>query len=166
MRRGVPSLGLLLVSFLWGTTFVAVKSALSEVTPLAFVGLRFGLAALLSWLLVRRRPDCESRSAGESRWGWCSGPPTPPETIGLVETTPSRSAFITGAGVVAIPLWGILLLGRRPGFFPLVGLALAVFGVWLITDPAGGNWKAGTPGRWRVRSSSRSMWCFSPLRSA
>ena len=138
----MPTLGLLLVAFLWGVTFVAVKSALVDVSPIIFVALRFGLAALCAIPLLRGAGLLDA-----VRWGVPIGAVLAPayvaQTIGLVTTTPSRSAFITGAGVVLIPLWGWRLLRRRPGWYPAFGLGVATAGIWLITHPSDGRWQAG-----------------------
>src|SRR5438445_2225360 len=45
MTRRQADLALLLATALWGTSFVAVKSALADATPFAFLTVRFGLAA-------------------------------------------------------------------------------------------------------------------------
>src|SRR2546430_9989772 len=46
MTRRQADLALLLATALWGTSFVAVKSALADATPFAFLTVRFGVAAL------------------------------------------------------------------------------------------------------------------------
>lgn len=122
---------------------MAVKSALEDAAPLAFVSLRFSLAALFALCLVRSREGTRAAIRWGIPIGVVLGASYAAQTIGLVETAPSRSAFITGAGVVAIPIWGMFLLRRRPGLFSLLGLALAVYGIWMITDPAGGRWVSG-----------------------
>lgn len=138
----MATLGLLLVALLWGATFVAVKSALTELSPVLFVAVRFGIAAVCAIPLLRGA----GLRAG-LRWGVPIGAILAPaylaQTVGLVTTTPSRSAFITGAGVVLIPLWGWWVLRRRPGWYPVAGLAIALAGVWLLTDPSDGRWRTG-----------------------
>jgi len=43
----MPQLALLLTTFVWGATFPATKAALEQITPLAFLFLRFLLGMLL-----------------------------------------------------------------------------------------------------------------------
>ena len=62
------------------------------------------------------------------------------QTIGLVRTTPSKSAFITGLVVVLVPLFSIAPALRPPGARPprwnaFTGAALAFIGIVLITAP-------------------------------
>ena len=42
---------LLLVTVIWGTTFVVVKEAISAIKPFTFIAVRFLLAAFFCWLL-------------------------------------------------------------------------------------------------------------------
>lgn len=156
-REGLATLGLLLVSLLWGMTFVAVKSALAEISPLFFLGLRFGIASLCAIALLRSAGTGSPSGGGPSvasgglrpalLWGvpigLVLGLSYAAQTVGLVTTTPSRSAFITGLSIILIPIWGWLILRRRAGGEALVGLALALGGIWLLTDPAGGAWTSG-----------------------
>lgn len=148
-----PALGLLLVSVIWGTTFVVVKTALADVSPILFVGLRFSLATLASIPLVfltrdrlgdRRdpRPDWASLIAGLPLGLVLAGAYVS-QTLGLTTTTPSRSAFVTGLNVSLVPIWAFLLSRRRPGRMPLLGLALTLPGLWLLTSPQGGQWWIG-----------------------
>ncbi len=47
--------GLLLMAVIWGVNFPLIKAALSEIPPLAFNALRFPLAALTVFLILRRK---------------------------------------------------------------------------------------------------------------
>ena len=145
--------GLLLVSLIWGLTFVAVKPALTAIPPLLFVGLRFALAAvtaaaILPWLprsrtlLSRPRPRRDSLVAGVPLGIIIAGAYAA-QCRGLITTTPARSAFITGLNVPLVPIWAWILTRRRPGLFPLLGLLLVLPGLWLLTTPQAGSWNPG-----------------------
>lgn len=67
------------------------------------------------------------------------------QTVGLLYTTPSRSAFITGLYVVMVPLFAAIFLRRPPGRWSLVGSCLAAVGLYALTWTSGGS-LAGT---WR-----------------
>lgn len=49
-----PATGMLLVTLFWGGNFTATKIAFTEIAPLAFTALRFAVASLVLWWLVRR----------------------------------------------------------------------------------------------------------------
>jgi drug/metabolite transporter (DMT)-like permease len=137
------SLALLAVSLLWGTTFVAVKSGLRDASPLLFVSVRFALATLGSTPLLRSRRGFSSVLRPALPLGAVLALGYATQTLGLATTTPARSAFVTGMNVALVPVWGLLLLGRRPRALSLLGLAATVPGLWLLTDPGGGGWNAG-----------------------
>jgi drug/metabolite transporter (DMT)-like permease len=65
------------------------------------------------------------------------------QTVGLQYTAAATSAFITYLLVVFVPLLAFVLLGRRPHPVTLVGIALAVVGLVLLTDPGGGGASGG-----------------------
>ena len=63
------------------------------------------------------------------------------QTAGLVKTTPSKSAFITGLVVVLVPLFSIIPRLRPPGaksprWNAFLGAFLAFSGILLLTIPA------------------------------
>lgn len=134
---------MLFVVAVWGSTFVLVKGALAEATPAAFNLLRMTLAfALLavvyhrSWRGIRR-----SQLAAGAVVGLCLAAGYQFQTIGLVRTTPSKSAFITGMVVVLVPLLSLIPGLHPPGarwprWNAYVGAALAFAGILLLTTPA------------------------------
>jgi drug/metabolite transporter (DMT)-like permease len=64
-------------------------------------------------------------------------------TAGLVITTPSRAAFIVAVSSVLAPVIALALLGQRPGWLTAAALALATFGIYLLTAPDGGGLNRG-----------------------
>lgn len=131
-----------MVVAVWGSTFVLIKSALSDSTPAAFNLIRMTLAfALLaiayhrSWRTIRR-----SQIAAGAMVGLCLAAGYQFQTIGLVRTTPSKSAFITGLVVVLVPLFSVVPALRAPGaraprWNAFAGAAFAFVGIVLITAP-------------------------------
>jgi drug/metabolite transporter (DMT)-like permease len=68
------------------------------------------------------------------------------QTMGLQFTTPSRSGFLTGLSVLLVPFVGLLLFRRWPSPPVLLGVALAVAGLWFLTggmSSAGGETSKG-----------------------
>jgi drug/metabolite transporter (DMT)-like permease len=127
---------------IWGSTFVLIKGALADSTPAAFNLIRMTLAfALLaiayhrSWRTIRR-----SHIAAGAIVGLCLAAGYQFQTIGLVHTTPSKSAFITGLVVVLVPLFSIVPALRPPGaraprWNAFLGAALAFLGILFLTSP-------------------------------
>jgi drug/metabolite transporter (DMT)-like permease len=61
------------------------------------------------------------------------------QTSGLDRTTPSRSAFITGLSVPLTPIVYLAVHGRRPRVSTILGVVLALAGMWLLTRPEPGT---------------------------
>jgi drug/metabolite transporter (DMT)-like permease len=137
---------MLMVVAIWGATFVVVKGALSDATPTAFNLVRMTLAFLVLavayhryWGMLRRR-----HLLGGALVGLCLAAGYQFQTIGLVRTTPSKSAFITGLLVVIVPFLSLVPGLRpqdvkRPRWNAFLGAALAFVGLMLLTVPAGGQ---------------------------
>ncbi|MEO7429343.1 MAG: DMT family transporter [Acidimicrobiales bacterium] len=140
-RRGDAALVVAAICF--GTTFLVVQRAIEQVEPVPFLAVRFLVGALALWPLARRRPS----SAGEVRDGVAAGGALVVgyvlQTVGLQYTGSATSAFITYLLVVFVPVLGLVLLRRRPHPLTLLGIAVAVVGLVLLTDPGGGGRTAG-----------------------
>jgi drug/metabolite transporter (DMT)-like permease len=129
----------------WGTTFVLVKDALADATPLAFNLVRMTLAFLVLSLAYRShwREVSRGQLIAGAVVGFFLAMGYQFQTAGLVKTTPSKSAFITGLVVVLVPLFSILPKLRPPGAKPprwnaFLGALLAFIGILLLTVPATG----------------------------
>src|SRR3989441_515952 len=124
MTRRRADLTLLLATAMWGTSFVAVKSGLAYATPLAFLAVRFGIAALLLAPGTRFTPLPRGRElAGGLLLGALVAVGFVSVTFGLLVTTPARSAFIVAISSVLAPLIAFVVLGQRPGWLAAAALA-------------------------------------------
>lgn len=126
---------LLMVSLIWGATFVMVKQAVTHVGPLTFIALRFTLAGLAMILLFHRRLRTVSRRelAAGGLIGVFLFAGYAFQTAGLQLTTVSKAGFITGLYVVIVPLAAWAWLRRPPGWSALAGVLLAMAGLALLT---------------------------------
>ena len=144
MTRRQADLALLAATFLWGTSFVAVKSALADATPFAFIAVRFGIAALALAPGSRfRTAPGRAELAGGLLLGTLVAVGFISQTAGLVITTPSRSAFIVAVSSILAPVIALALLGQRPSWLTAAALALAMFGIYLLTAPDAGGLNHG-----------------------
>src|SRR3989442_15000138 len=144
MTRRRADLTLLLATAMWGTSFVAVKTGLAYATPLAFLAVRFGIAALLPAPGPRFPPP----PRGRGLWGGLLlGAPVAVGFVsvpfGLLVTSPSRSAFIVAISSVLAPVIGFVVLGQRPGWLAAAALALAGLGMYFLTAPDSGGLNRG-----------------------
>jgi drug/metabolite transporter (DMT)-like permease len=127
---------LVVVTAIWGSTFVVVKGALADASPLPFLAVRFMLAGLLLLaILGRGRVDGATVLPG-SILGLFLFAGYLFQTWGLIYTTPSKSAFLTGSSVILVPVI-MMLAGFRMGPASLVGGVLGLFGTYLLVAPSG-----------------------------
>src|ERR1700748_1548475 len=134
---------LIAVVFVWGATFVLIKNALQDVSPLLFnvirMTLAFGVLAIVyrsHWKHITRRALGSGAVVG-----LCLAMGYQFQTAGLRLTTPSKSAFITGLVVVLVPLLSAIPFLRSQGSHAprwnvYVGALLAFGGIVLLTTPA------------------------------
>ena len=133
---------MIFVVAVWGSTFVVVKGALADATPAAFNCVRMTLAfvVLLAAYRGALRGMTLRKFAAGALVGLCLAAGYQFQTIGLVRTTPSKSAFITGLVVVLVPLLSLIPGVRPPDARRLhwnvfVGAGLAFTGIVLLTAP-------------------------------
>lgn len=129
---------------LWGTSFVVVKDALAAATPLTFVAIRFVVAGLaLTPFVDLRQPFARGELAGGLLLTALLATGFASQTVGLVNTTPSRSAFIVALSSVLAPAVAFAALRQRPRIGVLVALAVAGVGLYYLTAPQGGGLNRG-----------------------
>ncbi len=143
MNRRAADAALVFACFLWGISFVVVKRALDDATPLAFAALRFaiGAALLAPFAHLGRLTARELRAglllAALLGFGFLF------QTTGLVWTTPSRSAFIVAISSVLAPAMAALALRERPGWPLITAVLLAGLGTYWLTAPDSGGLNRG-----------------------
>jgi drug/metabolite transporter (DMT)-like permease len=129
---------LVLVTLVWGATFVLIKSALEFVSPLLFNAVRISLAAICLLLIFRR--DMARISWDSTRAGMVVGlflwAGFEFQTVGLKLTTPSKSAFLTGVSVVLVPIFQAIGWRRMVNRWTAGGVVAAAIGLYMLTVPA------------------------------
>src|SRR5690606_20940451 len=131
---------LVFITMLWGGTFLLVHNVMTVSGPMFFVGLRFAAAALFVGLVSARA--LAGLTFTELKAGMLTGVTIMLgyglQTMGLQTISSSQSAFITALYVPFVPLLQWLVLGRRPGLMPTLGICLAFVGLVLLAGPEGG----------------------------
>ena len=133
-------IALVLVTMLWGSTFLIIHIAMQHSGPLFFVGVRFTIAGAMALLLFRKRMAAITRreigagiAIGSALFlGYFL------QTYGLRTISSSQSAFITALYVPIVPLLQWAVLKKPPGLMSWVGVALAFTGLILLAGPQAG----------------------------
>ncbi|BBH45338.1 DMT family transporter [Pseudomonas sp. KU43P] len=139
-RLSKAEMVLVFITMLWGGTFLLVHNVMTVSGPMFFVGLRFAAAALFVGLVSAR--SLSGLTFTELKAGVLIGVTIMLgyglQTMGLQSISSSQSAFITALYVPFVPLLQWLVLGRRPGLMPSIGICLAFIGLMLLAGPEGG----------------------------
>jgi drug/metabolite transporter (DMT)-like permease len=127
---------LVTVTLFWGATFPIVKEAIELLPVMAFLWIRFALAAVVLGLMAGR-----AGFATLDRQGWLKGILLGTllfssylfQTFGLERTSSANAGFLTGLNVVWVPLLAGPLLKKPAAFGAKVGVAIALSGLILLT---------------------------------
>jgi len=131
---------LIVNTLIWGATFVVVKQALRDVSPVLFLALRFTLATVVLLVLFRgswshpRNPRWSLAGGALAGAFLFSGYAF--QTIGLQFTSAPKSAFLTGLTAVMTPLLAAVVYRNMPRVQEIGGVLLATCGMALMTLPA------------------------------
>lgn len=147
------SLMLFTTALIWGTAFVAQKSGMDAMPPVAFNGIRtvIGGIALLPVICIMTRVAKnkgtfheETPQEKKTLWigGICCGLALCAagniQQIGMCYTTAGKTGFITALYVILVPLLGLILKQKiRPIFWACV--VASAIGLYLLCIPADGG---------------------------
>jgi len=144
VTRRRADLTLIAATLIWGAAFPVVKAALTSSTPLAFLAVRFVIAAVvLTPFTPLATPFSRREIAAGALLGVLLGGGFAAQVIGLVYTTPARSAFIVGISSVLAPLVAFVVLRERPRWTALGALLVAGLGIYFLTAPDAGGLNRG-----------------------
>ena len=134
-------LALVLVTAVWGVTFVQVKDAVALYPLFAFLAVRFWIATLT--LAVPGLPHVRSLGrpgfVGGAFLGLLLAAGYTLQTAGLERTTVSTTGFITGMYVVLTPLIALVLVRSRIGLSVWGGVVLSTIGLAMLSGIHAGS---------------------------
>jgi drug/metabolite transporter (DMT)-like permease len=126
---------LVLVTSIWGSTFVVNRLMLETTPPLLFLLMRFALAAAVLYLLARSRPRTPGLLQDSLVIGVLLAIGIGCQLAGQLFTTASKAAFVTGLSVPLTPVMGYLMTRKIPTPANIAGLIPAVAGFALLSWP-------------------------------
>lgn len=135
-RVGVlATLGLLVMTAVWGSTFALIKGVVDHMPVADFLAVRFTVAAIAMFALFHRHVARLSRL---QLWrgallGVIYGSGQLLQTWGLALISPSVSGFVTGMYVVFTPILATILLRQRTRPVVWLAVGLATLGLALLS---------------------------------
>lgn len=133
---------LLLATVIWGGAFVAQSAGMDLIGPMTFQAVRSAMAVIalviFSALMELRQLDTYFKKwADPSLWkagilcGLALFVATALQQVALQFTDAGKAGFLTAMYIVIVPLLGVFLK-RKPGRNALIGVAIAVVGMYLL----------------------------------
>lgn len=162
-ERAKVVISLLVVYFIWGSTYLGIQIALEAMPPLFMAASRFLLAGLVLLVVLQRQgvPLPTARQwrhallvGGLMLAGGVGG-----VTLSIVHVASGLAAIMIGA----VPLWatllGVLFFGNRPNRVELLALLIGFCGVILLNldgnlraNPTGALFLIGAAASWSLGS--------------
>lgn len=152
-KQVLAVLALLAVAVAWGATFVVVADAIALYPIYAFLALRFAIASVAFAAFF---PKVFKRiNWANLKFGVVAGILLSVgyilQTLALLPadqggTTPARTAFLTGLYVIIVPVIQSIMKRKLAGKGTLIGMALAILGLWAMSGislSGGSQWNAG-----------------------
>ncbi|HEX7528775.1 MAG TPA: DMT family transporter [Thermoanaerobaculia bacterium] len=127
---------LVVVTAIWGSTFIVNRLAIATAPPLLFVLARFALAAAVLYLIARGRPRSLNLVRDSAAVGVLLAAGIGFQVVGQLFTTASKAAFVTGLSVPLTPVAGYLMTKKKPSRENLAGLLIAAAGFAVLTWPS------------------------------
>ena len=138
-QKIIAQIGMVITTMIWGITFVMVKDALNDAPPDMFAFLRFGLAFFIGLIFTFKtlnKINFQEIIAGLI-CGFSLFVGYAFQNFGLMQTTPSKSAFITSVSVIIVPVILVLFKLQKVNIRVWLATILAVLGLYILLDPAG-----------------------------
>ncbi|MEW4412611.1 DMT family transporter [Clostridium sp. AN503] len=135
MKKYLAITGLILVTIIWGSGFVASDMALDGLLPFQIMTVRFFLAAVLIGAVSL--PGIKKVTREELRAGFLMGCALfagfALQIIALQYTTPSKNAFLTATNVVMVPFIAFVIHRKKVGIKGIIGAVMAIVGVGVLS---------------------------------
>lgn len=128
---------LVLVTLLWGSTFLTIHTILDFIDPVMLVLARFTLASLIMFVIIKGRVD--KITPYEWKAGFVVGATIwaayTLQCVGLQDINSSTSAFLTGLYVAFVPLCQWVVFKQKPSTTILIAVIMAFAGMSLFANP-------------------------------
>ncbi|MGD2152327.1 MAG: EamA family transporter [Gemmatimonadales bacterium] len=135
--NGPTYLALAVLIFIWAANFSVVKFALREMSPLAFNGLRFTLASILLWLIVKL--GGRSMTMDRRYWPALIGLGLLGNTVyqilfiyGIDRTLAGNASLMLAATPIFTTLLSIAFRQERIAWMAWTGVVISVVGIGLV----------------------------------
>lgn len=145
MKAWQADLAIIGAACIWGLSFIFTRWGLDDCSPALFLLCRFVLALAVSLLLFRKHLGNVPRETVKRGLilGFFMGTGYLLQTYSVNFTDVSRAAFIAAMTLPAIPVVSFILFRERIKKHNLLGIILALVGLYLLLDPQFSGLRSG-----------------------
>ncbi len=137
MKNNKAALGricLLCTTLIWGSSFVILKSALDNITPMWVLAIRFTGASIMMLIasLPRLKKIDRQYVKGGVLMGICLSLAYIVQTYGLVYTTPGKNAFLTATYCILVPFLYWAIAKKKPDRYNIIAALVCLIGMGFV----------------------------------
>ena len=126
---------LVAMALIWGYSFLTMKTVLDTVPTFMLLACRFLLSAVIMFIIFRKRIKAHFNREylgfgvlmGCVIWSAYAA-----QTLGLVDTTPGKNAFLTGTYCILVPFIALILFKERVTKWHVTSALLCLVGVGFV----------------------------------
>ena len=126
---------LVVMALVWGYSFLTMKTVLDTVPTFMLLSCRFLLSAIIMFVIFRKRIKAHFNREylgfgvlmGCVIWSAYAA-----QTLGLVDTTPGKNAFLTGTYCILVPFIALALFRERLTKWHIASALLCLVGVGFV----------------------------------
>lgn len=126
---------LVAMALIWGYSFLTMKTVLDTVPTFMLLACRFLLSAVIMFIIFRKRIKAHFNREylgfgvlmGCVIWSAYAA-----QTLGLVDTTPGKNAFLTGTYCILVPFIALILFKERITKWHIASALLCLVGVGFV----------------------------------
>ncbi len=131
----LAKLAIVLATIIWGSSFVIIKDAVNLITPNYLMAIRFtGAFILLSIIFFKRMKNITPKMLLQGAViGACLFGAYFFQTLGIMETTPGKNAFLTAFYCVLVPFIAWVTGASKPDKWNLIAAFVCIAGIGFIS---------------------------------
>lgn len=135
IKSKAPQISLILITIIWGGSFITVQYGLNFSSPIMFVALRFAAAAIaVSLLSIKYLKNFNLKEVfAGAVIGFTIALGYGTQTIGLQSISSSESAFLTALYVPLVPILMWIIFRKKPYIMTWIGCLFAFIGLVFLT---------------------------------
>jgi len=137
LKRYKAELLLFLTATIWAGTFPIVKVSMITIPPFYFIGIRFLIGAVLFTLIFFPKLKLNNMAMVKAGiiLGFFQMLGFGTQTVGMIYTTASNSALITGITILIVPFAQYAITKKKVKPENWVGVIVVTAGLFLLTQP-------------------------------